>query len=351
MSTNANAATGMDSAAIDFEVPAPGSVGYDEWRKTGKLPEARESAPVEVEEKPEVKPQVQEEHEAEVEAESPAAKEDAVHAEPAAAQQQGTRKDAAARVKELLAERKKNRDLIDKLTEKLTAAPSAQPSSQTAAQPEAKPQTKVEAAPKPKPSDVDAQGKPKFKDWAAYEDARDEWNRGELLRLVDERNTTHQKSREVQEAEKVIAQGFTAKVVEARKKYPDFDAVALDTSLPIKQGSVVDQFIVSRAVGPDVLYYLGQNSEVLDDLLKLNPLDQAEKLFEISQQFKTAAPKPVPPKPPAKTVTQAPPPPHQVSGKSPTADPVEKAVKDGDQAEFSRLENEKILAARRAKRR
>jgi hypothetical protein len=322
--------------AADFDFPSPGTSGYNEFRKTGKLPEVAESAPAEVT-VPEVAPEAQE-TEPEVAEEAPDAE---IAAAPAAAPPQ-KKKDAAARLREVLDERKKDRELIRQLTEKLTGAPSVQPASQTAAPTEAKPQTGT----KPKIDDVDAQGKPVFKTYGEYEDARDEYNRAELMRLFEDKQTKAQKTQQEAEANKLIAQTFGAKVVEARKKYADFDAVAFDSKLPIKQGSVPDQFIVESAHGPEVLYFLGQNTEELDRILAMNPIAQARELFKIEQTF---VPKPAAPKPPARTITQAPPPPHQVTGKGPSPDSLEKAVKDGDFNAYRDAENARILALRKAK--
>ncbi len=349
------AANALESAAssVDFELPAPGTSGYDEWRKTGKLPEV-EAVEVEEIKPPKTEaPAASEEHSAEVEdVDVPPATEEIAPA-PEAGKPQGKKKDAAARLQEVLAERKKDRELIRQLTEKLTVTPSVTPQSRAAAEPEAKPAADTAAKPKPKIDDLDAQGKPVFKTYAQYEDARDEWNRGELLRLVEEKQTKTQQSAKAAEAEKVIAQSFTAKVVEARKKYADFDAVALNPELPITRGSVADQFVVESAHGPEVLYFLGENRGELDRILTLHPIGQARELFKIEQQFVpvVVAPKPALPKPPARVASQAPPPPHQVSGRSPAGDPLEKAVKDGDQAEFTRLENEKALAKMKSRRR
>ena len=69
MSPIETAAIMTDSASVDFEIPAPGTPGHVEWRKTGKLPDGTEPA-FEKHEETEV-------HEAkEVEAEPPAADED-----------------------------------------------------------------------------------------------------------------------------------------------------------------------------------------------------------------------------------------------------------------------------------
>lgn len=335
-------------AAIDFEMPAPGSPGYDEYRKTGKLPEVEESAPQEkvVPEKIEVEAK----HEPEQQAEAAAAHEPAEIAAESATAPTQKKKDAAARLQEVLAERKKDRELIRQLTEKLTGTSREAPASQSATE-APKPAAKSEASPKPKIDDVDAQGKPKFKTYGDYEDARDEWNRQELLRVFEEKQTKTQQSQQAAEAEKVIAQKFQSRVVDSRKKYADFDTVALNTELPIRKGSVVDQYIIESDHGGDVLYHLGSNRDQLDHILTLNPIAQARELFKIEQTFATPAPKPAAPKPPARTITQAPPPPRQVTGKGPTPDPVEQAVKEGDQAAYTRAENEKALARWKAGRR
>ena len=336
MSTTVTPAASV--SAQDFDFPAPGTPGYAEFRKTGKLPEHAESTPAPVQEEvrtPEPEPEVTPDQEDTAE----------IAAVPAPAPAQRGKKDAAARLQEVLADRKRDRELIRQLTEKLTTAPSVAPHSQAAAEVKPEPQAKA----KPKIGDVDAQGKPVFKTYGEYEDARDEWNRTELLRLVEEKTTKQQQSREAADAERVIAEGFGTKVSEARKKYPDFDAVALNTSLPISKGSAIDNFIVESPYGPDVLYHLGQNPGELHEMLRFNPVGQVRALIAIEQQF-TAAPVATPaPKPPVKTLTAAPRPPHQVSGKSPTPDPLAKAVQEGDQRLYSESVNERdprLLAVR-----
>lgn len=334
----------------DFDFPAPGTPGYDEFRKTGKLPSASEdSAPskevIEVEtETPEVEePQSLEEEES-------APSEVVTRAESAPAPSQGKKKLSGEQRKEQL--NSEIRELAKTAAElKKVISEARKPESQPAAE---LPKPASEGKPvKPKLADLDAQGKPKYATWGDYEtaldkysDERDVWLEKEALRKFTEASTKTQKDQKAAEAEQVIAKAFGEKVAEARKKYADFDAIALDPTIPIKQGSVADQFIVSSKHGADVAYHLGQNREELAEILKMNPIDQARALFEIEQTFK---PKPAAPKPPARTITQAPPPPHQVTGKGPTPDPVERAVKDGDFATFANVENTRILALRKAK--
>ncbi len=370
--TPVDAASALDSATsnTDFEMPAPGTPGYLEFRKTGKLPEREASAPQTVE------PVTEEGHEEEIpETESEIEGVSAtpvIPAEPAAAPAAAPtqrKKDAAARLQEVLAERRKDRELIRQLTEKLTGTPSVAPHSQAAAEPEAKPATT--AKPKPKSDDVDAQGKPMFKTWAEYEDARDEYNRGELMRLVDERQNKVQQTQGIAEAEKIVNQVWGSRVQEARKQHADYDTVVTAAVNAkdeygrdlffLPKGSAPDSFLLDSDLGSEVLYYLGQHIDETKHIFErnaageflLNPIRQVRELAKIEnmiEQSRAAITAPKPPvstRPPARPITQAPPPPHQVSGKGPTPDRLETAVKEGDFVTFQREENARILAQRK----
>src|ERR1035438_5627129 len=127
MPTN-NAVNQTDSAsAINFEMPAPGTEGYDEWRKSGKLPDGK---PIEHEE---VTPKVQEEEieSLEEEPESATGKPAVTRAVPAAAKPQGKKKTGDERIQELA---NRNRELLERL-ERLERAPqpSAEPKREAAA--------------------------------------------------------------------------------------------------------------------------------------------------------------------------------------------------------------------------
>jgi len=325
----------------------------DTWRKTGDIPEAKAKV-IEPPPSSEVKPIKEEAAAAPVVEEPSAAVADEyeppakVETAPAPVAGKPQKKDAAARLQEVLAERKKDRELIRQLTEKLTAAPSVTPTSQPAAV-EAKPEVKTEGKAKPNSNDVDEQGKPRFKSWAEYEDARDQWNREELLRLVEEKQTATHKSQQVQEAEQVIAKEWNSRINKARERYEDFDAVALNTSLPIKQGSVPDAFILDSEYGADVLYYLGEHQDELTRILTLNPIAQGRELFKIEQKFvappapakKDPAPAPRPPAP-------LPPPPREIGARnSAPPDDAEAALARGDTGAYMRIVNARELKARR----
>jgi hypothetical protein len=179
------------------------------------------------------------------------------------------------------------------------------------------------AALKPRIDDKDEKtGQPKYKTYAEYEDAKDDWLRKETLREFSESQSKSQRETQQQQVKQTIAREWTNRVETARAKHADFNTVALNPDLPLKEGSVPDVFILDSPAGTDVLYYLGQNPAELERINKLNPIGQARELtkieLKVSGQQNSSS---------AKPESQAPRPPHQVSGKGTVAkDAIEEAV-------------------------
>jgi hypothetical protein len=264
------------------------------------------------------------------------------------AAQQKTAKTSENRWQKLSRE---NKELRDRLT-KLEQPPATQRETQQASQP-AKEATKAAttATPKPKIDDVDPKtGKPKYATYAEYEDAKDQWLQDEAVRKFQESSSKTQREQALQNAKQTIAREFGKKVEVAKGKYADFEAVALNPDLPIKEGSPVDVFTLDSEVGTDVLYYLGQNPAELDRINKLNPVAQVRELTKIELKVAGKPAAAAAAATSAKPTTQAPRPPHQVSGKAAvTKDAVEKAVEDGDSETYIREQNARELAKRRGK--
>ena len=272
---------------------------------------------------------------------------------------------------------KRERELRELRAEnaRLKAAPTerrsetAQPSTQTT---QAATETAGKAAPKPKIDDVDDKGKPKFKTFAEYEDAKDEWLRKETIREFNESHTRNQQLTQQQQAEREIGQSLNKKFDSARAKYPDFDKVALNDVDPatgklkypdspvlrIPKGSAAETFFLDSDNAGEVLYYCGQHPEILEGFYKVDakgavtslvpPARVFRKLMEIEAELtggngdKSSAASS------AKPVTQASRPPHQVSGKGTVAkDAVEQAVEDGDSETYIKAQNAKELARRK----
>jgi hypothetical protein len=299
----------------------------------------------------------------------------------AAAQQQSTEekrttgKTAAASESRWAKLSRENRELKDKLAQKEAArTQETSQATQRETQQTSQSATEAKAAPKPKIDDVDAAGKPKYKSYAEYEDAKDQWLRQDTLREFNESQSKTQQLTQQQQAEREIGQTLNKKFEPLRAKYADFDKVALNDIDPatgkpkypdspvlfIPAKSVTDDFIVRSPHGGEVLYYLGQHPEITQGFYGrtqagvpinlIHPLDQTRKLLEIEAQFSgtAASDKPGDDKSSsssAKPVTQASRPPHQVSGTGTVAkDAVEQAVEDGDTETYMRAQNAKELA-------
>jgi hypothetical protein len=185
---------------------------------------------------------------------------------------------------------RENKELREKLARRDSQAqPTAQARETTQVSPPAA-ESKSKAEPRPKIEDVDAKtGQPKYASYADYEIARDEWLQNESVRKFQETQAKADRDRQMAHAKQVVIQKWNDDVAKARTKHADFDAVALNNALPLKEGTVPDVFILESPQGADVLYYLGKNPGELE---RING-------------------------PSAKPITQAPRPPHQTPAREP----------------------------------
>ncbi len=221
------------------------------------------------------------------------------------------------------------------------------------------------AAPKPKIDDKDEKtGQPKYKTYAEYEDAKDEWLRKETLWEFTEASARTARESEAQREFRERGAALNKKLDLGRAKYADFDQVALSENLTIPAGSVAELFIHDSDHAAEVLYHLGQHPEILQGFYRsydpktgkfeslLTPQRQFRKLMEIEAQVssgsrsggngdggRNASSSS------ARTPTQASPPPFQVSGKGTVGkDTTEQAVEEQDFETFRKTENARQLA-------
>lgn len=369
-----NAVMGTESAAVDLKMPAPGDNGYEEWRKTGKLPES-EGEPEEKAEKE--TPQVQEHETGSLEEEDSATSDSVTPAAASeAARPQKGKKTADARKAELSNE---IRDLANqaaelrKIVEEARTQASAPRETKQEAQPAADAK-KSEAKPEPQLDDKNSDGSPKYKTFGEYQKDWSKWVFSEAERrsaaVTTEHLTKTQLEQRTAEAQRAVDQAWGDKVSEARTKYPDFDTVAKNLLAAkdangkpffLPRGSAIDQFLLESPHGAEVFYHLAQHANeesvqrifelTADNKFKMSGVQQVRALDAIERQFETPAV--VKPKPSATVVTKAPPPPHQVQGKPSTSvDEEEQAVKEGDFAAFAAAANAKALEkAARGRRR
>lgn len=165
--------------------------------------------------------------------------------------------------------------------------------------------------------------------------------------LAADRAKTEKESRDKQIAEqnKKIQDNWTERVEAAKKQHADFEEVALSNELAAKipQGSITDAYILNREAGPELLYHLGKNPDVLSKLIQLPPIDMAFELSKLELSIKgELAPAP-------KKISDAPKPPREVnSAKTDQPDPIAQATANKDFRTFKAKTDAKDIARRKA---
>jgi len=131
----------------------------------------------------------------------------------------------------------------------------------------------------------------------------------EAAKLESEAKARFEKVQQAkQEQAQEAAQNWAAQIEEAKQRYPDFDQVARNPTLPISKA--LGEQITASDVAGDLAYYLGKNPEQAARLSSLPPVEMARAIGRIEQQV--SAPQP-------KTVSTAPQP---ISPVKPKATPV-----------------------------
>lgn len=336
------------------------------WREKGEIPAAKAKEPVIEPPKTEA-PAVSTEPSAEVTPEIKPVVATETAATPEVAKPQ--KKDADARVQELLVGRKKDRQLIEDLTRKLAATPT--PSAQTVAPQTTPEKPRVDAKPvlraQPQLEDQNADGTAKYKDLTDFNKDLGKWMteavKFESERIFAENQATQErKAKESQQsaAQKTAIDKWKERVDKAREKLTDFDEVALGNNpaiLSIQQGSVIDAFLMDSDVGPEILYHLAQNPAEVNRIKALNPLGQSREMTKLELKLTepatpiavTEIPKADPdPVPARREPPKLPPPPTELSARrSAPVDEADAALARDDIAGYMRAMNARELKARK----
>jgi hypothetical protein len=357
----------------------------ESWRLTGAMPKRESSAPPEKKAAPTKEASATSSEDVLEDEESVEEEPEAAAASEAAKPQKRTGTPAPLRVKELLAERKRDREEIAELRRLVNKSleTRATPESRTVPEKKDAAPAKKELRPEPQLDDKDPRtGKDKYEDYNSYIKDLRKWDseryemqlaeqRDAMLKEFDNRFDKRTKEQDAARSNQVIAQEWTKRVNEARKKYADYDSVAFpvdaagNDTLNIPVGSVVDSFILESTYGTDVLYFLGQHTDELARIARLNPIAQARALLEIEQTFSKPSKKEKKvqqeqleeefededeeePEAPAKKVSSAPPPPREAAARGTRPlDEAKAAGARGDVAGYMRAMNAKELAAQR----
>ena len=152
-------------------------------------------------------------------------------------------------------------------------------------------ETKTET---PKP-----EGKPDVSQFQSYEDyleALADWKSETKINALRAESERSQRSHSQAQAIKT----FDSKADKTREKYDDFDAVALDPSLTVSPP--MTDAIMESEIGPEILYFLGNNQTEAKRIAALSPFAAAREIGRLeakllSKPVKKASSAPEPIKP------------------------------------------------------
>jgi len=143
----------------------------------------------------------------------------------------------------------------------------------------------------------------------------------ELQKLEAEAKESIARVKEVEQRKsQEVAQNWEAQMAEARTRYPDFEQVALNDSVPIT--AEIAQFIAESDVGIEIAYAMGKDHSIASKMHGLSPVEMARAIGRLEAQI--SAPKP-------KTTSTAPEPINPVKGKATAS---RKAPGDMNPAEY-----------------
>jgi len=318
---------------------------YSTWERTGKLPDkppTQDSAPADA---PKVETPAEGENLQEAQPES-----GTVHETQEQHGERKPKKSAEDRIGQLVAETKRlERELEE------ARKPKAEP----------QPQPKAEAKPEPTAEKFDDE-----KWWKEHPEATlGEFTRAQAeymakqmlaeLKAAEERTATEKRQAEEREA---VKKSWGERAQKATTKHPDWMEVAgkadiacaanVNDPTKIREGSVIDGFILDSEIGPEVLYHLAKNPEEISKINGMKPYQAVRYLTALEAELSDegeAPPNPADKPPaPARQHTQAPKPAAKVGGRNaPPEDPVKAAAASGDFAAYERMKNAEDLARAR----
>jgi hypothetical protein len=160
------------------------------------------------------------------------------------------------------------------------------------------------------PVSVPTPGKPTleaYESYDAYVEALADWKYEQ--RAQAERARQEQEQRQQTEQERV--RSFQQRAQSVRESHPDFDDVVSNPALPISQAMADAAY--SSEKGPEILYHLGTNPQLAEQLYRMSPVEAAMAIGRLEATLSR----------PARNKTNAPDPIEPVSGGSgtPTVDP------------------------------
>lgn len=202
--------------------------------------------------------------------------------------------------------------------------------------------------PEPAPGTELAADRPKrpkmneFEDLQTYEKALEEYEEKFADWKVQQRIEAEKKAYQEQVRKQTIEQrnaqirnNWETRLVEAKKRYGDFDEVVRSVDLPLNP--FMDGYLLDSEKGPELVYALCKNPAEAERISKLGPFACARELAKFESSF-AASLQP----PPKKTISETKPPPTELPGTNrQSEDEAKAALEAGDVERYMRIMNQR----------
>lgn len=230
----------------------------------------------------------------------------------------------AERIQALLDERRK-------LAQEVSQVGAIKPEPPAGAKPDAE---------KPKRPKMD-----EFEEYSSYEQALEEYEDKLTDWKVNQRIEAEKKAYQQQVQKQTVEQrnaqvrkNWEAHLGEAHKRHGDFEEVVRSVELPLNP--VMDGFLLDSAIGPEIVYALCKNVAEAERIAKLSPFACTRELAKLESSISASLQAPQP-----KKVTEAKPPPTELSGTNRGAeDEAAAALEAGNFARYAEIMNQRDAA-------
>lgn len=130
-----------------------------------------------------------------------------------------------------------------------------------------------------------AQGKPEssnFDTYEAYIDALTDWKVEHRIKTEREKaESSYSENQKIAQQQQAFS-GFEARAEKVREKYEDFDDVAFSN---FKVTEAMTAALLESELGPDILYYLGNNPKEAARIARLSPYAQAREIGKLEAKY------------------------------------------------------------------
>jgi hypothetical protein len=254
-----------------------------EEEETTEEEEAEEEETTEEEETEEEETEEEEAEEEEAEEEEAEGEEAEEEEEETTDDEKGSKKSKGVnkRISKLVKQRNGLRQQVETLTKYVQELASKAPQETlTPAKPKAE-----ELGPKPKLEDFADSENPE----ADYLEALTDYKVEAKVRAITAEREAAQLVSETDAYKKKLIANFDAQVVEAKKKYKDFDTVAKNPAVPYSDA--MKDVVMSSDIGVDIAYYFGKHIAKAIEISRLEPFEAARELGKLEARLSNVKPK------------------------------------------------------------